>query len=290
MEAQTGSNARKPRSLSPCALEPPRRRALVLGGPPIGRRPRPSSRVTRAASPRPPTVPLSPAPLPRPPPPGRCGMALPDTSSLDRDGDGKLSGGEIKEAFAEIDKDHDGVVTRQELRSRFADEEVQAILDSGDQDGDGKLNIEEFTHVMTLFNAPDSTMVNIMQDLAHSRRMAERNNKARMDQIDRIRKKLEKAGCSRRAHSQIDGPIFHHNYHMQEKADFADELQRMRRDAQQKVFANMDDIRDKMHSLRNSQSEDNTQMEEKIRMVREELEKMKASITSVTERRGGRTH
>ncbi|CAK0824218.1 unnamed protein product [Prorocentrum cordatum] len=267
MEAQTGSNARKPRSLSPCALEPPRRRALVLGGPPIGRRPRPSSRVTRAASPRPPTVPLSPAPLPRPPPPGRCGMALPDTSSLDRDGDGKLSGGEIKEAFAEIDKDHDGVVTRQELRSRFADEEVQAILDSGDQDGDGKLNIEEFTHVMTLFNAPDSTMVNIMQDLAHSRRMAERNNKARMDQIDRIRKKLEK-----------------------EKADFADELQRMRRDAQQKVFANMDDIRDKMHSLRNSQSEDNTQMEEKIRMVREELEKMKASITSVTERRGGRTH
>ncbi|CAK0824219.1 unnamed protein product [Prorocentrum cordatum] len=90
--------------------------------------------------------------------------------------------------------------------------------------------------------------------------MAERNNKARMDQIDRIRKKLEK-----------------------EKADFADELQRMRRDAQQKVFANMDDIRDKMHSLRNSQK-DNTQMEEKIRMVREELEKMKASITSVTER------
>ena len=62
----------------------------------------------------------------------------------------------MAEAFAVFDVDKDGFITKSELRQvmnrlgeNLTDEQLDAMIREADQDGDGKINEEEFKAMMS---------------------------------------------------------------------------------------------------------------------------------------------
>jgi calmodulin len=66
----------------------------------------------------------------------------------------------IRDAFAVFDRDSNGFITPDEVRhvlaewgEKISDEEVQKMITEADQDGDGKVDFNEFKRMMTATNA-----------------------------------------------------------------------------------------------------------------------------------------
>ena len=60
----------------------------------------------------------------------------------------------LRQIFAKFDKDGDGKISKEELKQGFAEsgesiseEEIAAMLNEGDVDGDGQINFEEFLNL-----------------------------------------------------------------------------------------------------------------------------------------------
>lgn len=63
---------------------------------------------------------------------------------------------EVREAFKVFDGDGNGYINRQELSvvmanigEKLSPDEIQAMIDEADVDGDGQINYEEFYNMMT---------------------------------------------------------------------------------------------------------------------------------------------
>lgn len=74
---------------------------------------------------------------------------------MSRQSKGRDSQEELREAFKVFDKDGNGYISAAELRhvmtslgEKLTDEEVDAMMKEADADGDGQVDIEEFTKMM----------------------------------------------------------------------------------------------------------------------------------------------
>lgn len=111
---------------------------------------------------------------------------------------------------------------------------------------------------MTLFNAPDSSLDNLMKDLALSRKMEEQNHQARAQQLARIRGMLQ-----------------------QEQREYRQELDQMRRTAEGKVNADIDGLRDRLYALKQSNNKDTSGCTLKVAELKRELERLKEQLLHV---------
>merc|ERR1712118_282840 len=100
-----------------------------------------------------------------------------------------------------------------------------------------------------------------MKDLELSRKLAEQNNRDRIEEVDGIRSKIE-----------------------QEEREYREELNQLRKAAEDKVRSDMQALRNQLHGLKSSQDKDTSQMEQKISNFRSDLEKMKDGIVQISER------
>mmetsp|Transcript_118344 Transcript_118344/g.330066 ORF Transcript_118344/g.330066 Transcript_118344/m.330066 type:complete len:166 (-) Transcript_118344:62-559(-) len=116
----------------------------------------------------------------------------------------------------------------------------------------------------TLFNDVHSALHNITQDLAHFRQMAQENDRARSDEIEALRSRLE-----------------------QERLEHREQINRFRYEFDDLVHGQIERLIDLIEVIHRNEKKDDKQQKQLIAQLQQEMRKIKDHIILITGRWNG---